>query len=96
MPAAPKLAKVTVAFGEPIDFTGRFDGVPAGRARREVTDEIMTAIQRLTGQEQAGVYNERARRRLSPPGPGGLCRGCRRTARPVWQILPWPRRRRTA
>ena len=55
----PKLAKVTVAFGEPIDFTGRFDGVPAGRARREVTDEIMTAIQRLTGQEQAGVYNDR-------------------------------------
>ena len=56
----PKLAKVTVAFGEPIDFTGRFDGVPAGRARREATDEIMTAIQRLSGQEQAGVYNDRA------------------------------------
>ena len=56
----PKLAKVTVAFGEPIDFTGRFDGVPAGRARRVATDEIMTAIQRLSGQEQAGVYNDRA------------------------------------
>ena len=56
----PKLAKVTVAFGEPIDFSGRFDGVPAGRARREATDEIMTAIQRLSGQEQAGVYNDRA------------------------------------
>jgi len=24
------------------------------------TDEIMTAIQRLSGQEQAGVYNDRA------------------------------------
>ncbi len=56
----PKLAKVTVAFGEPIDFTGRFDGVPAGRARREATDEIWTAIQRLCGLEQAGVYNDRA------------------------------------
>ena len=32
---------------------------PLGRARREVTDEIMAAIQALTGQEQAGVYNER-------------------------------------
>ena len=47
-------------FGEPLDFTGRADGVPLGRARREVTDEIMAAIQALSGQEPAGVYNERA------------------------------------
>ena len=56
----PKIAKVTVAFGEPLDFTGRGDGVPLGRARREVTDEIMAAIQELSGQEPAGVYNDRA------------------------------------
>ena len=56
----PRLAAdVTVRFGEPLDFTNRFTGVPSGRARREVTDEIMTAIQALTGQEPAGVYNER-------------------------------------
>ena len=55
----PRLAKATVTFGEPIQVTGRYDGVPAGRARREVTDEIMTAIQALSGQEPAGVYNER-------------------------------------
>ncbi|RLV50876.1 1-acyl-sn-glycerol-3-phosphate acyltransferase [Nocardioides mangrovicus] len=55
----PRLAKVRVEFGEPLDFTGRFDGVPAGRARREATDEIMAAIGRLSGQEPAGVYNER-------------------------------------
>ncbi|RYP82493.1 1-acyl-sn-glycerol-3-phosphate acyltransferase [Nocardioides guangzhouensis] len=56
----PRLAKVTVEFGEPIHVTGRYDGVPAGRARREVTDEIMAAIQALSGQEPAGVYNDRA------------------------------------
>ena len=56
----PRLAKVTVTFGEPIHVAGRYDGVPAGRARREVTDEIMTAIQELSGQEPAGVYNDRA------------------------------------
>ena len=55
----PRLAKVTVRFGEPLSFAGRFDGVPAGRARRAVTDEVMAAIQRLSGQEEAGVYNER-------------------------------------
>ena len=55
----PRLATVTVAFGEPLDFAGRFDGVPAGRARREATDEIMRAIQGLSGQDEAGVYNDR-------------------------------------
>jgi len=55
----PRLADVTARFGEPLDFTQRFAGVPSGRARREVTDEIMTAIQALTGQEPAGIYNDR-------------------------------------
>ena len=55
----PRVVPITVEFGEPIHVAGRFDGVPSGRARREVTDEVMAAIQRLTGQEEAGVYNER-------------------------------------
>lgn len=55
-----RLAKVTVAFGAPIEVVGRFDGVPLGKARRALTDEIMDAIAALTGQEQAGVYNERS------------------------------------
>jgi 1-acyl-sn-glycerol-3-phosphate acyltransferase len=55
----PRLAKVTVRFGEPIRVAGEYDGVPAGRARRELTDRIMTAIAGLSGQELAGVYNER-------------------------------------
>lgn len=55
----PRLARVTVRFGAPLHLAGRYDGVPAGRARRQATDEIMTAIQALTGQELAGVYNDR-------------------------------------
>jgi 1-acyl-sn-glycerol-3-phosphate acyltransferase len=55
----PRLADVTVRFGEPLSFSGRYDGVPLGRARREATDLVMDAIQRLSGQEPAGVYNER-------------------------------------
>lgn len=54
----PRLAKVTVRFGEPLDFTGRFEGVAPGRARRAVTDEIMDGIHALTGQERASGYNE--------------------------------------
>ena len=55
----PRLAKVTVRFGEPITVAGEYDGVPSGRARRELTDRIMAAIADLSGQELAGIYNER-------------------------------------
>jgi 1-acyl-sn-glycerol-3-phosphate acyltransferase len=55
----PRRAKVTVQFGAPIEVAGRFDAVPPGRARREVTDEVMRAIHAMSGQELAGHYNER-------------------------------------
>ena len=54
----PRIAPVSVAFGAPISPAG-FTGVPLGRARRELTDQIMAAIARLSGQEEAGIYNER-------------------------------------
>lgn len=56
----PRVVPLTISFGAPIEVADRYDGVPLGRARREVTDEIMTAIQALSGQEEAGVYNDRA------------------------------------
>ena len=56
----PRLAKVSVQFGAPIEGGARFEGVPVGRARRELTDEIMAAIQQMSGQESAGRYNERS------------------------------------
>ena len=55
----PRLVEVEVRFGEPIELGGAYDGVAPGRARREITDRVMTAIQGLSGQEAAGVYNER-------------------------------------
>ncbi|MEX0429341.1 lysophospholipid acyltransferase family protein [Nocardioides sp. DS6] len=55
-----RLAPITVVFGEPIEVAGRFDKVPLGKARRQLTDEIMAAIRDLTGQEEAGAYNERS------------------------------------
>jgi 1-acyl-sn-glycerol-3-phosphate acyltransferase len=53
----PKLAKVTVRFGKALDVS-RFDGIPAGRARRELTDEVMDAISALTDQERVDAFNE--------------------------------------
>ncbi len=55
----PRIVKVRVRFGPPIEVAGRYDGVPPGRARREITDRVMADIQELSGQEPAGLYNER-------------------------------------
>ena len=55
----PRLAPVSVAFGAPILPSG-YDGVPLGRARRELTDKVMAAIAVLGRQEEAGTYNDRA------------------------------------
>lgn len=59
----PRLVRVTVRFGEPIDAAKLdFPGAPdAGnaRARRAVTDAVIGEIQKLSGQEYAGVYNQR-------------------------------------
>ena len=56
----PRRAKVSVRFGPPIQVAEEYDGVPSGRARRELTDRIMAAIGELTGQDPAGIYNERS------------------------------------
>jgi 1-acyl-sn-glycerol-3-phosphate acyltransferase len=53
----PKLAKVTVRFGKPIDVT-RFNGIPAGRARRDLTDQVMDSIAAHTRQDRADDNNE--------------------------------------
>lgn len=53
----PRLAKVTVEFGEPLDLSG-YGGADSGRARRQATDAVMEAIHRMSGQELANAYNE--------------------------------------
>ncbi|MFU8945772.1 lysophospholipid acyltransferase family protein [Mycetocola zhadangensis] len=53
----PRLRKVTVIFGEPIDVTVHGPAT-SGKARRQATDDIMAAIHTLTGQELAHAYNE--------------------------------------
>lgn len=51
-------APFTVRFGEPIE-PGGYTDIPAGRARRQLTDRIMDEIAALSGQPRAAEYNER-------------------------------------
>ncbi|MFG3257621.1 lysophospholipid acyltransferase family protein [Streptomyces sp. NPDC048172] len=52
----PKIGRVTIRFGEPLDFS-RFAGMENERvALRAVTDEIIQAIMQLSGQEYVDMY----------------------------------------
>ena len=53
----PRRAPVRVSFGPPIS-PDRYEGMPSGKARRLLTDDVMDAIAGLTGQERADGYNE--------------------------------------
>lgn len=53
----PRPRSFTVRFGEPLDFSTGYDRLAPGRARREITDRVMDAIQELSGQTPAGEYN---------------------------------------
>jgi 1-acyl-sn-glycerol-3-phosphate acyltransferase len=55
----PRVHRVTVRFGEPVD-PADYAGLPPGRARREITDLVMERIAALSGQERAASYNERS------------------------------------
>ncbi|MET8912292.1 lysophospholipid acyltransferase family protein [Micromonospora sp. NPDC004551] len=57
----PGRAQITIRFGKPLDFTGRSDD---RTSLREMTDEMMAEIQKLTGQEYVPRY---APKRAEPP-----------------------------
>jgi 1-acyl-sn-glycerol-3-phosphate acyltransferase len=62
-PIGAKLPRIrpraTVRIGKPMEFA-QYKDLPPARARRAITDDVVSAIQELSGQEYAGVYNERA------------------------------------
>jgi 1-acyl-sn-glycerol-3-phosphate acyltransferase len=52
----PRIAKIRIRFGEPLDFSHLREATP-GQARREATDTVMAAIQQLSGQQAVPRYN---------------------------------------
>ena len=64
----PRLAKVHVSFGQPVSPQA-YVGMPSGKARRLLTDEVMDAIAALSGQERVDDFNE------LPPGSSGVAVG---------------------
>jgi hypothetical protein len=54
----PKIARVSIFFGEPMHFTG--DSTDPFTLR-EATDKIMRAIGQMSGQEYVDIYASRAK-----------------------------------
>ncbi|MFD7920854.1 lysophospholipid acyltransferase family protein [Streptomyces sp. NPDC059740] len=73
----PRAMRITIRFGEPMDFS-RFASLADDRtALRAVTDSVMDAVRRLSGQEYVDVYASEAKaaRAGSPRGRGPARRG---------------------
>ncbi|GAA2067548.1 lysophospholipid acyltransferase family protein [Streptomyces albiaxialis] len=61
----PKIGRVTIRFGEPLDFS-RFAGMENERvALRAITDEIIQGIMQLSGQEYVDMYAPDAKAALA-------------------------------
>jgi 1-acyl-sn-glycerol-3-phosphate acyltransferase len=54
----PRLVRVGVRFGEPIEPGPEYDDLAPGKARRLLTDRVMAAVAELSGQEVSGAYND--------------------------------------
>jgi 1-acyl-sn-glycerol-3-phosphate acyltransferase len=52
----PRLHRVIIRIGEPLTFEAYERETAPGQARRGITDEVVRAIQKLSGQEYVPVY----------------------------------------
>jgi 1-acyl-sn-glycerol-3-phosphate acyltransferase len=65
----PRLLRVGVRIGTPLDFT-RYEGLEDDRfILRSVTDEVMYALMDLSGQEYVDMYASRAKELISQGSP---------------------------
>jgi len=66
----PRPGRIGIRIGEPLDFA-EFRGQPAGaRQRRAVTDQVVQAIQKLSGQEYVPMYASVRKEELAAAGAG--------------------------
>jgi 1-acyl-sn-glycerol-3-phosphate acyltransferase len=68
LPFGRRILRVTVRFGQPLDFS-RYEGLAGDRfVERSVTDEIMYEIMELSGQEYVDVYGATVKKSMDATG----------------------------
>jgi 1-acyl-sn-glycerol-3-phosphate acyltransferase len=60
----PKFGRVGVRFGKPLDFSRYYQDPKNVEVLRKVTNEIMQAIHKLSGQEYVDIYATNAKELL--------------------------------
>jgi 1-acyl-sn-glycerol-3-phosphate acyltransferase len=66
----PRLHPVSIRIGKPLSFEAYQGDSAKGRARRVITDEVIQAIQELSGQEYVPTYASVRKAQLNGDGPG--------------------------
>jgi 1-acyl-sn-glycerol-3-phosphate acyltransferase len=67
----PKIKRVRIRFGTPLDFS-RYAGMAGDRfIERAVTDEIMYELMDLSGREYVDVYAQKVKAQLAKAGTAG-------------------------
>ena len=68
----PNIRRVGMIFGPPLDFSEYYDRAGDRFVERQVTDQVMEAIRRLSGQEYVDVYAATVKNapRAAAPGEG--------------------------
>jgi len=63
----PKVRRIGVVIGEPLDFS-RFEGLESDRfVLRSVTDELVYRLRELSGQEYVDVYASSVKEKRAAP-----------------------------
>lgn len=57
----PKIKRVTIAYGEPIDVSQYADQARDPSVLRAITNQVMESLQQLSGQEYVDIYATKAR-----------------------------------
>lgn len=78
----PNIRRIGMIFGEPLDFSSYHDQAENRLVQRQVTDEIMFELMRLSGQEYVDEYAAVVKLRLAGK-PGNLAAAAEALAAPV-------------
>ena len=69
----PKIKRIAVAYGEPIDVSEYADQAKDPVVLRAITNQVMEALQALSGQEYVDIYATKARElKQASPDDAGL------------------------
>jgi 1-acyl-sn-glycerol-3-phosphate acyltransferase len=66
----PRPGRIGVTIGKPLVIAPELAGEPPGKARRLIADQVMSAIQELSGQEYVHMFASDRKAELAVAGPG--------------------------